>query len=117
MVAIKKNKFFNTASLRDRASPFTSSTPCPIRNKITQRNESFLTTPADCRIVSFIKPHRKGSRMAENSGMDDAIRFSLQDALVKGAKIKVIGVGCGGSNAVNRMIHANMEGVEFLVAN
>jgi len=34
-----------------------------------------------------------------------------------GAKIKVIGVGGGGGNAVNRMIQAGIKGVEFLVAN
>jgi cell division protein FtsZ len=34
-----------------------------------------------------------------------------------GAKIKVIGVGGGGGNAVNRMIMAGIKGVEFLVAN
>jgi cell division protein FtsZ len=33
------------------------------------------------------------------------------------AKIKVIGVGGGGGNAVNRMIDANLRGVEFIVAN
>ena len=33
------------------------------------------------------------------------------------AKIKVIGVGGGGGNAVNRMIHAGIKGIEFLVAN
>jgi cell division protein FtsZ len=34
-----------------------------------------------------------------------------------GARIKVIGIGGGGSNAVNRMIEAGIEGIEFLVAN
>src|SRR5437870_6081674 len=34
-----------------------------------------------------------------------------------GARIKVIGVGGGGGNAVNRMIQAGIKGVEFLVAN
>src|SRR4029077_17640976 len=34
-----------------------------------------------------------------------------------GASIKVVGVGGGGSNAVNRMIDAGLEGVDFLVAN
>ena len=34
-----------------------------------------------------------------------------------GARIKVIGVGGGGSNAVNRMVKAGFEGVEFIVAN
>jgi cell division protein FtsZ len=33
------------------------------------------------------------------------------------ARIKVIGVGGGGGNALNRMIEAGIEGVEFLVAN
>ncbi len=33
------------------------------------------------------------------------------------AKIKVIGVGGGGDNAVNRMIESGVEGVEFIVAN
>src|SRR5207302_8229978 len=33
------------------------------------------------------------------------------------AKIKVIGVGGGGGNAVNRMIDAGMEGIEFITAN
>jgi len=33
------------------------------------------------------------------------------------AKLKVIGVGGGGCNAVNRMIRAKLEGVEFIAAN
>ena len=33
------------------------------------------------------------------------------------AKIKVIGVGGGGCNAVNRMIRAKVEGIEFIAAN
>lgn len=33
------------------------------------------------------------------------------------AKIKVIGVGGGGNNAVNRMIETDVKGVEFIVAN
>ena len=33
------------------------------------------------------------------------------------ANIKVVGIGDGGSNAVNRMIAANVEGIEFIVAN
>src|SRR5260370_6321785 len=34
-----------------------------------------------------------------------------------GARIKVIGVGGGGGNAVNRMIDAGIEGIDFVVAN
>ena len=33
------------------------------------------------------------------------------------AKIKVIGVGGGGSNAINRMIAAGLKGVEFIAVN
>ncbi len=33
------------------------------------------------------------------------------------AKIKVIGVGGGGSNAVNRMIEHGVQGVEFIAVN
>ena len=33
------------------------------------------------------------------------------------AKIKVIGVGGGGNNAVNRMIEHGVEGVEFIAVN
>ncbi len=45
------------------------------------------------------------------------MRIQYHDEVPKGAKIKVIGVGGGGGNAVNRMIAAKMEGVEFIVAN
>ena len=33
------------------------------------------------------------------------------------AKIKVIGVGGGGGNAINTMIRSSLEGVDFMVAN
>lgn len=45
---------------------------------------------------------------------------SLEDASSSNyneAKIKVIGVGGGGSNAVNRMIESSMHGVEFWIVN
>jgi cell division protein FtsZ len=45
------------------------------------------------------------------------ISFSLEDDRPCGASIKVVGVGGGGANAVNRMIAARLTGVEFLVAN
>jgi len=44
------------------------------------------------------------------------IRISFEEAR-NDAKIKVIGVGGGGGNAVNRMIDAGMEGIEFVTAN
>jgi len=45
------------------------------------------------------------------------MRIQYHDEGVRGARIKVIGVGGGGGNAVNRMIQAHMEGVEFIAAN
>ena len=36
---------------------------------------------------------------------------------ITGARIKVIGIGGGGGNAVNRMIESGIEGIEFIVAN
>ncbi len=55
--------------------------------------------------------------MAPKMNEDNGIKFSFSDEPLRGARIKVIGVGGGGGNAVNRMISARMEGVEFLVAN
>jgi cell division protein FtsZ len=47
----------------------------------------------------------------------DEMRIQYQDEVPRGARIKVIGVGGGGGNAVNRMIAARVEGVEFITAN
>jgi cell division protein FtsZ len=48
---------------------------------------------------------------------DAGIRISFSEENQQGAKIKVIGVGGGGCNAVNRMIRAKVEGVEFIATN
>src|SRR5205085_12568415 len=48
---------------------------------------------------------------------DSKIRISFNEEARNDAKIKVIGVGGGGNNAVNRMIDSGMEGIEFVVAN
>jgi cell division protein FtsZ len=48
---------------------------------------------------------------------DNSIRISFNEEPKNDAKIKVIGVGGGGGNAVNRMIDAGLEGIEFIVAN
>ena len=47
---------------------------------------------------------------------DAGIRMSFSEEL-QPAKLKVVGVGGGGCNAVNRMIRAKVEGVEFITAN
>ncbi|HQI02063.1 MAG TPA: cell division protein FtsZ [Deltaproteobacteria bacterium] len=43
--------------------------------------------------------------------------FELEKAENSGAKIKVVGVGGCGCNAVNNMINANLKGVEFISCN
>ena len=60
------------------------------------------------------------ARKTEGEAMtpkEAGIRLSFSDEQPRGARIKVIGVGGGGSNAVNRMIRAKVEGVEFIAAN
>jgi len=52
-----------------------------------------------------------------NMPVDTSIKFLFDDGVRLGASIKVVGVGGGGSNAVNRMIDAGLDGVDFLVAN
>ncbi len=56
-----------------------------------------------------------GDRLSEQSA--EEIRIQFHDAIPHGARIKVIGVGGGGGNAINRMIEAKVEGVEFITAN
>ena len=43
--------------------------------------------------------------------------FTFEEEFKAGARIKVIGVGGGGGNAVNRMVRAGIAGVEFIAAN
>src|SRR4051812_32104872 len=45
------------------------------------------------------------------------LRLMLDEERRAGARIKVIGVGGGGGNAVSRMVQAGFEGVEFIIAN
>ncbi len=43
--------------------------------------------------------------------------FEFDESIDQSAKIKVIGVGGGGGNAINTMISCNINGVDFIVAN
>lgn len=43
--------------------------------------------------------------------------FDLEESRIYGANLKVLGIGGGGCNAVNTMIQANLNGVEFIGAN
>jgi len=43
--------------------------------------------------------------------------FELEESASQNARMKVVGVGGGGGNAVNRMIEERLEGVEFISVN
>ena len=45
------------------------------------------------------------------------LRLRLEESRCSAARIKVVGVGGGGSNAVNRMVGSGLDGVEYIVAN
>lgn len=49
--------------------------------------------------------------------MNTKMEFDFEPLYRSGVNIKVIGVGGGGNNAVNRMISANISGVEFIAVN
>lgn len=55
-----------------------------------------------------------GQAMSNNN---KKINIAFEESPTIGARIVVIGVGGGGSNAVNRMIDAGIKGVEFIVVN
>lgn len=55
--------------------------------------------------------------MTDGQFKKSGISILMDEPPRTGARIKVIGVGGGGGNAVNRMIEAGIKGVEFIVAN
>src|SRR5262245_65429762 len=58
------------------------------------------------------------SHFADDSRESRRLRLRLDDEKAEmSARIKVIGVGGGGGNAVNRMVRVGLDGVEFIVAN
>ncbi|KAG9458999.1 hypothetical protein H6P81_003507 [Aristolochia fimbriata] len=82
-------------------------------------NDSFLNLHPE---ISMLR--REGNETIINPREENArgnITESLGGSPVSNsyneAKIKVIGVGGGGSNAVNRMIESSMKGVEFWIVN
>ncbi|MBH17173.1 MAG: cell division protein FtsZ [Acidobacteria bacterium] len=54
---------------------------------------------------------------ANRTAAGSSLRLKLDDESRAGARIKVIGVGGGGGNAVNRMVKSGLQGVDFIVAN
>ena len=46
----------------------------------------------------------------------DTLKFAIQEEALLGTRIKVVGVGGGGSNAVARMMDEGLAGVEFHIS-
>src|SRR6185295_1411084 len=44
-------------------------------------------------------------------------RITFADDETRGARIKVVGVGGGGGNAISRMIASGLQGIEFIAVN
>jgi cell division protein FtsZ len=49
--------------------------------------------------------------------MADDLKFLMEEELQMGTRIKVVGVGGGGSNAVGRMLQEGLNGIEFYILN
>src|SRR6201987_4799348 len=63
------------------------------------------------------KPQQEYTMIEDFNQKENDLRIQFNEELLNSARIKVIGVGGGGGNAVNRMIESRLEGVEFVVAN
>ena len=49
--------------------------------------------------------------------MAEDLKYLIEDEVQLGTRIKVVGVGGGGSNAVARMLHEGLGGIEFYILN
>ena len=49
--------------------------------------------------------------------MADDLKFLMAEEVNLGTRIKVVGVGGGGSNAVGRMLQEGLSGIEFYIIN
>lgn len=74
-----------------------------------QNKDSFLNLHPE---ISLLRGEESSSGNVTESLMDSSRSNNFNEA-----KIKVVGVGGGGSNAVNRMIESSMKGVEFWIVN
>ena len=64
-----------------------------------------------------MKSRAKGKRMITLDDKNEPANLAFEESTPAAADIKVIGVGGGGGNAVNRMIVAGVKGVNFVAAN
>jgi len=55
--------------------------------------------------------------MNPNTGREGQMVFELESSTKRNARMKVVGVGGAGGNAINNMIASNLQGVKFIAAN
>lgn len=80
-------------------------------NNIIHKNTAHSTTTPES------SPHSASPPKARLSKSFDASTLKDLDMMIHNPKITVIGVGGGGGNALNNMVHANLQGVRFVAAN
>src|SRR5579884_4077736 len=106
------------AALKDAGRTYCPRERCSRRNAIVcppHQRDPCGGKPGSARQAA--RYFRREYLAMEPMNQPEDIRIEYLDEVPRGARIKVIGVGGGGGNAVNRMIAANMEGVEFIAAN
>lgn len=85
------------------------------------RKDTFLNLHPEVFMLGGSGSNTTVDKTNEGNSTENKKTGSLQDTSspsnYKEAKIKVIGVGGGGSNAVNRMIESEMKGMEFWIVN
>src|SRR6202161_3400311 len=90
----------------------------PTARELRGRRRTTVCAPSCAPFLQPVfNPQEAEHAMENESNQAGEMRIQYHDEPVRGARIKVIGVGGGGGNAVNRMIQARMEGVEFIPAN
>src|SRR4029077_10220506 len=75
-----------------------------------------LDQPGDALARRRTSPHSPPTRETTTQ-REEIVMADLDRTLDGNARIRVVGVGGGGSNAVNRMIRSNLKGVEFIAIN
>ncbi|EOA23950.1 hypothetical protein CARUB_v10017167mg [Capsella rubella] len=108
MIESKRNRFVVAAHKSESSS---------IRNSLNshspshfQSQDSFLNLHPE---ISMLNPRKEITSGPITEDLDELSTPTTYNE----ARIKVIGVGGGGSNAVNRMIESEMVGVEFWIVN
>jgi cell division protein FtsZ len=104
-----------TVRAADEARPLAPEGTPDLRSSSVEQGDSAAadeTTAAGSAV-----PEGESERTTDVSRMDDGRRSLIQPSRAFPAVIRVVGVGGAGTNVVNRMLQAGLEGVEFIAIN